>query len=196
MPELAPVTKVNARGGLTLDWSQYDQVVDPYLRGSVFFDRRGLQAWPFPPMQHIDSVVASSRSSQAQTDRVARDYLAACARHFAHKGWLAHSYGIPPIRAEATPEGRGRERHLADLARLTHSGIRVVSRESPQNLSSYGWEGFRPRNPDDTVDIWLPPAQFFDPSVMRDERAQGRATWVGIDDPPFSGSIHAAAPPS
>ncbi len=196
LPELAPVTKVNARGGLTLDWDQYDQVVGPCLRGSVFFDRRGLQAWPIPPVRHIDSLVVSSRSSRAQADRVVQDYLAACARHFAQKGWLANSYWIPPIQAPSTMEHRGLERHLASLAKLAHPGIRVVSRGYPQDLSSYGWEGYVPRDPDATIDGWLPPAQFFDPAVMRDERTQGRATWVGIDDPPFSGSIHAAAPPS
>jgi len=194
--ELAPVTKVNARGGLTLDWDQYDQVVGPYLDGSAFSDRRGLQAWPIPPMRQIESLVASSRSSRTQTDRVVRDYLAACARHFAQNGWLAKNYWIPPVQTASTREYRDQERHLASLAKLAHPGIRVVSRGFPQDLSSYGWQGYVPRDPADTVDGWLPSAQFFDPSAMRDERARGRVTWVGIDDPPFSGSIHAAAPPS
>jgi hypothetical protein len=43
------------------------------------------------------------------------------------------------------------------------------------------------------VDIWLPPAQFYDPAAMAGERAAGRRTWLSVDRPPFSGTASSHA---
>ena len=74
--------------------------------------------------------------------------------------------------------------------------VRVLSRLFPQDPAPYGWVDFPYREFSDSVDIWMPPGQFFDEVRMAAERGRGRSTWMAIDRPPFSGSVSIQASPA
>ncbi len=196
--KLAPVAKMNARDGLSLDWSQYDTIVEPILDGRIFADGLGVGAWPIPPLPQAERLVTSSgrRHISESANRLARDYLAGCARHFAKKGWLARNYWIPQTPSPLSQDGLDRFNTLAALARRAHPGLRVVSMGCPQDLRPYGKIDAAMPEPSDPTDIWMPPARYYDPAAMQEQRQRSRKTWIALDEPPYLGAVHVAAPPS
>ncbi|UCE59392.1 MAG: hypothetical protein JSU63_18360 [Phycisphaerales bacterium] len=196
LPELAPIVKVTASNSISVDWGQYDAVAEPCLNGQAFFSRIPVPLWPFP-IQGISGLASAGRDdpSPVQTQLLG-EYIRNCAEHFAEKGWLDRSYaivpdaGIPGLRAvEAT-------RRFAALVHGASSRSRITSRLFPQDMSAFGWVDYPFVRFADAVDVWMPPAQFFDVRTMAAERAAGRRTWVAVDRPPFSGSVSVYAPPS
>ena len=77
--DVTPRVRVDEVGRVTLDWNAYDRLVQPWMDGSAFDDRIPLAAWlaPLPPRRISDSPTQL------------RQYIAACARHFTEKGWIA-----------------------------------------------------------------------------------------------------------
>jgi hypothetical protein len=88
--DLAPHVKVDNVGAVSVDWDAYDRVMQPYMDGTAFPDRVPLQVWlaPVPPRR--------LRNSPTQL----RQYVAACADHFAAKGWVATPAFLHPALVE------------------------------------------------------------------------------------------------
>lgn len=196
--QLAPTAKMSARNGLTLDWTGYDALVEPILTGRIFEDRRPPSVWPIPPLPQPERMVTSTdrRRRAESSHRLTRDYLEGCARHFAMRGWLERNYWIPPTPSPTSADGLAMLRSFVTSARRAHPGLRVVSRGCPQDLRPYGMPDAVRFDPDDPIDIWMPPARFYDPVLMGVERERGRLSWIDADDPPYLGSTHVSAPPS
>jgi hypothetical protein len=214
LDQLAPVVKVGASNSLVFDWSQYDATVDRIMTGEAFLNRLPPHVWPMPSVARLVPSQANMRESPGSRDTVAQ-YVRACARHFAEKEWQDRAYlelpDLGPLggradagrQALADPLGHDRPENLSRTARrlaqaITASGAAVdlLARSFPQDMTPYGWTGFEHESLENVVDIWLAPAQFFDPDVMRTERSKGRRTWLSVDRPPFSGSTALSAPPS
>ncbi|MCL2648903.1 MAG: hypothetical protein FWD61_18215, partial [Phycisphaerales bacterium] len=89
--DIGPRVKVDNVGAVQLDWDAYDRVMQPYMDGTAFADRVPLQVWlaPVPPRRIRDSVTQL------------RQYVAACAEHFAAKGWVATPALMHPAMVEA-----------------------------------------------------------------------------------------------
>ncbi len=186
LPGLAPTARINAAGGLGIDWEHYDSVVEPLLSGRAFFNRVPLRLWPLPAaMAHSGSSASIGNVSAAMTAQ----YVTQSALHFDQKGWLERCYVIAPSSA---PQ---QVRQFSHSVRQADSRIAVASRAFPQDMSPYGWPDFPHGDFSDAVDIWMPPAQFYDFQIMTEERRKGRRTWMTADRPPFSGStmIHASS---
>ena len=193
LPQLTPIVKVGARGNLAVDWGQYDAVVEPCLSGRAFFNRVALRHWP-PPFH----AVLSARGGDETLDSPRRaellhQYLATCARHFEQKEWLDRSYAV--VAGAQTPgvESAMATKHFSDVARRADVRIPILSRLFPQDMRPYGWVDYPYEDYAESVDIWMPPAQFYDAEAMEAQREAGRRTWLTVDRPPYSGStaIHA-----
>ncbi|MCH7885372.1 MAG: DUF4091 domain-containing protein, partial [Planctomycetes bacterium] len=215
LPELAPNVKVDARGDIAVDWGLYDSIVEPYLSGRAFLNRVPTAVWPMPLQPLLSDRLRGAELSSPRYDRLVQQYLNACAEHFIERGWLQRSYAMVPLddttlrmdRSGHGPyaHGHGQERAdrvaarvqtFASAVRQADDRMRVLLRWFPQNLSPYGWVDYAVAGLQNQVDIWSPPAQFFDVDAMRGQRAEGRQTWLGVDRPPFSGSISIYAPPT
>ncbi|MCH7838806.1 MAG: DUF4091 domain-containing protein, partial [Planctomycetes bacterium] len=213
--ELAPIVKVDARGEIAVDWGLYDSIVEPYLSGRAFLNRVPAAVWPMPLQPLLSDRLRGAELSSPRYDRLVQQYLNACAEHFIERGWLQRSYAMVPLddttlrmdRSGHGPyaHGHGQERAdrvaarvqtFASAVRQADDRMRVLLRWFPQDLSPYGWVDYAVPDLQDQVDIWAPPAQFFDVDAMRGQRAEGRQTWLGVDRPPFSGSISIYAPPT
>jgi len=194
LPQLEPVAKITRRGELALDWEQFDRIVGPCLDGSAFLNRVGVQVWPLPSAPQPRRLMVSSRGSMDESDRAAGEFLDKCVRHFADRGWLDRTYLLVPADGFRSDRSAPRARSAAEAVRSSNPGLTVLARDCPQDLEPYGWDGFVPTPLEDVVDGWLTPAQFYDPAVMKDRREGGHATWVELDDPPYFGSVHVAAP--
>jgi hypothetical protein len=194
LPGLSPTVKFNAAGGVAVDWDAYDAVVAPLLSGRAFFNRVALRHWPMPISGAYSSQLADSSRRLSGSAAMLEQYLAQCALHFEQKGWLDRCYAVAPRRAT---DSSGAIETIGQFANAVHAGSRrvpVASRGFPQDMGSYGWVGFPYADVSDYVDIWMPPAQFYDVEAMTEERKSGRRTWVEADRPPFSGSTSIHAP--
>ena len=195
LPQLAPIVAVGAHDEVLLDWGQYDAVVAPYLDGRAFSNRVPLEVWPLP----VDAVLRAGPGAEGVSGSADAGftgaYLGKCAEHFARRGWLSRCYAVLPMVLPPSEETAGAVRRLVDIARQADARIPCLVRWYPQDLGPFGWVGYPKPDIGDSVDIWMPPAQFFDAEAMTAERAAGRKTWVAVDRPPFSGSsaVHAPA---
>jgi hypothetical protein len=134
-------------------------------------------------------------STSTGSTTLLRSYLAQCAAHFEQKEWLPRSYVAGPNIGPAGADAIESARQFSALARSADSRILILSGLFPQDLAPYGWFGYPHSDFSEYVDIWMPPAQFFDPGTMAIERSAGRRTWVAVDRPPYSGSTAIHAPP-
>jgi hypothetical protein len=62
-------------------------------------------------------------------------------------------------------------------------------------MAPYGWVDYPLMDDSPDVDIWMPPAQFFDRDAMAAQRAAGKDTWLAVDRPPYSGTTSIYARP-
>ena len=188
LPEFAPTRKVNATGDLVIEWETYDAVVEPLLTGRAFFNRVPLRHWPMP-VESLFSPQMADKSRLAPGSMAMLDqYLTQCASHFEQKGWLDRCYALAP---ESSSEA---VRRFAGSIHAANGRVAVASRGFPQDMRPYGWPNFPYTDLSDAVDVWMPPAQFYDVGAMVQERKKGRRTWLTADRPPFSGSTSIHAP--
>jgi hypothetical protein len=196
LPELAPIVKVTAWDSVTIDWGHYDDIVEPCLNGRGFFSRTPLKAWPMPLRKVLPAAdVDGGESSPAHTNLL-RKYAAECAAHFAQKDWLARSYAVVPGVTKPSDSAVELTKRFASMVRQGSERIRILSRLFPLDLRTYGWADFPYSDFSESVDIWMPVAQFFDADKMAAQHAEGRSTWVSLDRPPFSGSVSIHASPA
>ncbi|RME36331.1 MAG: hypothetical protein D6788_11830, partial [Planctomycetota bacterium] len=191
LPDLTPKITTRPGGELSVDWTAYDAVVGPLLDGRAFSDRLPLRRWPVPLSELLASYERPPTGQRdAEFSRRYRSmlirYLAACADHFRETGWLAGSYvflDVSPCPAGSTAEpssGRAasadgsaalascfeRLADAADAVRRADPDLRVAAAVWPQSMEPYGWFGYPESSSCPDVDIWAPPAQFFDPTAM------------------------------
>lgn len=186
---LAPEVRTDSRGRLALDWEEYDAIVAPCMSGQTFADRAPAPVWPLPvePLLVARNASASTPVADAAFRKA---YLSLAAEHFADSEWLERAYLRIPTLSESLGEAETTA-FMVD-ARAAHDDLAVLGDFFPQDMTPYGWVG-APKPPRTPPDIWLPPAQFYDPDVMATERAAGRRTWMRSDRPPYSGTSALAA---
>lgn len=188
LPELAPTRKAHAAGGLVVDWEPYDAVVEPLISGRAFINRVPLRFWPMP-VESVFPTPSSDTSRRAPgSAAMLEQYLTQCANHFEQKGWLDRCYALAPDSSSEAV------RRFAGSVHAANGRVAVASRGFPQDMRPYGWPDFPYLDQSDSVDVWLPPAQFYDVEAMAQERKKGRRTWLAADRPPFSGSTSIYAP--
>ncbi len=194
LPSFSPIVKIDAHGDLLVDWEQYDAVVGPCMSGEAFFNLVPLAHLPLPFEAILTAAGGDSGFQSSRYGNLLRQYMVACARHFEENGWLDRCYAnASETGVEPGSESAAVTRRFFDTARRADPRIPVLSRMFPQDLQPYGWRGYPYEDFAESVDIWMPPAQFFDIEEMKAQREAGRRTWMAVDRPPFSGStsIHA-----
>ncbi|MCH7813504.1 MAG: DUF4091 domain-containing protein [Planctomycetes bacterium] len=196
LPRFHPGVKVDAAGGLEVDWRDYDRVVAPLLDGSRYFDRRPLPYWRIPLSEEFPPAPVYGAMSSPTYSKLARQYLANCAEHFAEQGWLDRSFVFLPYLDRPGEQASAAARHFGRVVRQADARLRTLATLFPQDMAAYGWAGFNQEDLAGLVDAWAPPAQFYDPREMQQQRVHRRATFWTLDRPPFSGSIDLAARPA
>lgn len=193
LSDLTPLVRVDARGQLAVDWGAYDGIVEGCLDGRLFPERVPLSVWPMPLGPVAAGFAGSDMAVAPGFESLLREYLGACARHFKERGWITRAYALPPVSPDSPAQAVSALRAFGALVRQVDRDIRVAARFWPQDLAPLGWPDYPASELGADVDIWIPPAQFFDPAAMAGARGAGRHTWLGVDRPPFSGSVGAGA---
>lgn len=191
-----PAVRQDRMGRALVEWSDYDELVGPYIDGSAFADKVPAAAWPMPI--GVDFPRAESYGG-ADTERYWRflgSYLTECVRHFEQQGWLGQALAWYDTPVPNSPADYRRFRRFAKLAEATETPVRVVGSLLPQSMSPYGWPGCYYEDVSELVDVWAMPGRFYDPATMRQLRQGGAQTWLRVDSPPFAGTMVLAAPPA
>ncbi|MCP4246581.1 MAG: DUF4091 domain-containing protein [bacterium] len=196
LPRLRPGVKVDAAGELEVDWRDYDRVVTPLLDGSRYFDRRPLEHWRIPLSEEFPPAPVYGAMSSPTYSKLARQYLADCADHFAENGWLDRSFVFLPHLERPGEQASAAARHFGRVVRQADERLRTLATLFPQDMAAYGWAGFAQQDVAALVDAWAPSAQFYEPAEMQQQRLHRRVTFWSLDRPPFSGSIDLAARPA
>ncbi len=191
LPALRPIARMQGDGRLSLDWSLYDRLVGPLLDGTAFADRVALPRWPLPIAAYLPPGPGLGAVDLAPlTARVA----APLAAGFAARGWLDRAYATAPELPQATTAERFEavRQFGRSLARADHP-VTVVTTLPPQDLQPFGWPDYPWTDLMGLVDVFAPPAQFYDPASLGSAPGRATQTWMGIDRPPYSGcyAIHA-----
>ncbi|MFQ5490016.1 MAG: hypothetical protein ACE5GE_04775 [Phycisphaerae bacterium] len=188
LDKLTPVLRVDADGNAEVDWTDYDRVAADLIDGRRFFDRLPLPLWPVPLTADYPPPPQWGALSSPAFSRVLQQYLADCARHFDGKGWLARSFVALPVPDDDRAQAFAAVRHYGRICRRADERLQTLCPLFPQDMAAYGWTGFIWQDVSRYVDIWCPPAQFYDAERMQQERMMGKRSFWRLDRPPFSGS--------
>jgi hypothetical protein len=198
LPGLMPMPRMLADGELALDWTTYDRVVGPLMDGSAFDDRMPLPAWPMPIDRFIERAapaggVVTPGRVEALTATVGR----ALSAGYAERGWLSRAYAMAPSASAERPEEQFElaRRFAGSLSRADYD-VRVVSTLPPQDMKPLGWPDYPWTDLTSVVDIFAPPAQFYDSAAIRALPGAPSRGWFGVDRPPYSGSFSIHARPA
>lgn len=92
LPQVHPIVKFPAGQPPQIDWSDFDALIGPWMRGESFADGVGLGYWPIPPFDGIELHAA----------RTQERYWQSAAEHFDAQDWLPRSV------VQFTQRGAGR----------------------------------------------------------------------------------------
>ncbi len=188
-PAFAPGIGIDGSAQLSLDWDEFDDVVDPILSGEAFQDRSPAKRWPLPIHPSLPLIIGESTSRQ----RLLSQYLTEVIKHFRDKNWKDQLYLLTqdPQSHRSIPP-----RDVALLIEPLQDQVHLVSTLPVQNLAPFGWTGYANEDFQDFVDEWAPPAQFLDRNIVATQQDAEKPTWFCADRPPFSGSIDVSASPT
>jgi len=186
-PTLAPGVGISGSTRLALDWKFFDSVVGPVLSGEAFEDRSPGKRWPIP----INASVPLEVGQPSSRRRLLSRYLVEAIQHFGVQGWESKAYILcrDPVSGESLSPWE-----VASLIGPLRKRVSIVATDPPQKLDEVMQAADADEGHDEVVDEWAPAAQFLDRESVRRERAVGRASWLRVDRPPYSGTLDVSAP--
>ena len=190
---LYPIKKLDARGAMVVRWGDYDDLIGDFLDGNMYPKQPPVQYWPIPMDKTFPRPPPYGALSSATYASTLREYLTLCYQHFVERGWADRAFLLlPPPKEPYTSTIFHNCRSYAEIARLAEKKLPVVALLPPQDLRPYGWDGYPWVDLGGRIDIWCPPAQFFNPDEFDQPKFRNARKWLQLDRPPFSGSISLA----
>ncbi|MEW6252225.1 MAG: hypothetical protein AB1716_16425, partial [Planctomycetota bacterium] len=177
-----------------IDWDQYDRLVTGWVDGSAFADRARLEAWALPVSLAYPDAARNGGFDSLAYARLLAGYVAACRQHFAERGWLDRAVlrVIPP--APLSGELVERTRRLAGIVRQSEAILPLVAHLPARSLRGLGWHDAPAIELPPDVNVWAPPAMWYEVEALARERTLGRRTWLTPDQPPYSPALGPGAP--
>jgi hypothetical protein len=171
-----------------VDWGPYDELVSGWLSGEAFDDLVGVSRWPIPASVEFPSAAREGGLGDARCARLLASYLAECRQHFAERGWLDRAFlRLTPPEPLSAESVRQMERTVA-IVRQSETDLPVVAHLPLRSLRGLGWTN-SPAIDIPDVGIWAPPAMWFEPAALSEQRARGHKIWLVPDRPPYSASL-------
>jgi hypothetical protein len=188
-----PKFRLVGQRSLTMQWEDYDRLVQPFLDGSAFPDRVRLEWWPLPASIHYPNPELTDGIRSPRYARILAAYLAECRQHFEQRGWLDRAFLrlCPP--QPLSPGAVDLAQRVAAILRQSETTVPLVAHMPGDSLRGLGWHDAPPVQHIE-AQILAPPAMWFEPEAMRRQRNLTRETWFIPDRPPYSGSLKSGAP--
>ncbi|MGE3180276.1 MAG: glycoside hydrolase domain-containing protein [Phycisphaerae bacterium] len=183
-----------AEGNVAVDWNDYDALVRGWIDGSAYDDGVGASVWPVPANINHPLVDRYNGYESARYARALSRYLRQCEAHFKERGWHAKAVACPLPLQSLDEEAVAAITRLTGIVKQSEISMPLAAYASAESPRSLGLNQV-PNYDFDDVGMWVAPAKWQQPDVIEQQRALGAETWMIPDEPPFSGSLHAAAPP-
>lgn len=171
-----------------VQWEEYDQLVSGWLDGSAFADLVRCEAWPIPATLDYPSAERNGGLDSPAYGRLLAAYLAECRRHSAERGWLDRAFLRIAPPEPLTSSAVEHVRRLGTIVRQSETRLLLIAHLPAQSLRGLGWSEAPAIDLPD-VSIWAPPAMWYEPAAMEQQRKLGRQTWFMPDFPPYSGAL-------
>lgn len=188
-----PKYQLTGERSVAIDWEPYDRLVADWLDGDAFPDRVGLARWVFPVSEAYPDAQRNGGFESARYARLLAAYLEECRQHFAQKGWLERSFTRFTPPGELSDSAIERVRRTIGIVRQSESNLPVMAHLPASSLRALGWFNAPTASLPD-VDIWAPPARWFEPEALQHQRSLGKQAWFIPDLPPYSASLAIEAP--
>ena len=194
---IRPVVKRDMFGKVQVDWTDYDAIVMPYLKGTAFEDGIGAAAWPTPFCEDWPQPrLYGGPQSEAYLD-TAGQLAAECRRRLAADPEIEGRLFTWPYRGPVTGAGYATFARLARIALAADGKTPVLSRLPARPPGPTGWVA--PADMDRLATIQAPPAQWLRPYLAADMRDAARplqGMWLSPGTPPYLGSLGVIASPA
>lgn len=171
-----------------IQWEAYDRLVGGWLSGEAFPDSVALARWPVPVSLDYPNAQREGGVGSPRYARLLAAYLSECRRHFAERGWLERAFLRLNPPEELSAAGLERVRRIGAIVRQSETNLPLVAHVPPRSLRGLGYYNAPVLELPD-VNIWAPPATWYEPAAMEHERALGRQTWLAPTHPPYSGTL-------
>ncbi len=188
-----PAMHYDADGRVSIEWEDYDQLIQPLIDGSAFEGRVRPGAWPLPMDADHPPMPRDGSASKATYQKMLRQYGEQSAEHFRLRRWYNQSF------AEVDPEVGWPEEYthwqqiIVPTIKQADARGRVLLRLPGEEMGAYGWFGWpATRKLTDRAGILSVPARFFlyEPGGKAGSKTQH---WMRPDCPPFSPSLSLGA---
>jgi hypothetical protein len=188
-----PKFRASGPSTVEIDWTDYDALVSRWIDGSAYGDRVRSAVWLLPVSHEYPELNRNGGLRSAEYARILGAYLRECERHFRELGWAdrAISRILPPDRL--TAEFVDGNRRLNEIFRAAEIQTPLVVHLPATSLASLGWRG-APAIEINSPGVWAPPAAWFEPRAMSQQRSLGQRVFFVPGAPPFSPSLSPAAP--
>lgn len=195
LTDVQPIRRATAGQDFELDWADYDRLVSGVLDGTAFEDRAAAVAWPLPVTVREPSVDALGGWMSDAYRAALISYLRQCVAHFDQRGWLGRHFLWLPVPGTTRAQRYADYEWLGKLAAEADPRINLVCDLTPEAMTSFGYLNDPYRDLRLWVGTWAPPAGLMDPASLARQRSANHRTWLLPDEPPYSGSLSAIAPP-
>ena len=187
-PKYVPVSE----NRMKIEWEPYDRLVERWLSGEAFSDLVALTHWPVPVSLEYPNAAREGGLGSPTYSRLLATYLAECQRHFAERGWQNAAFVRLCEPEELTPDAIECVERVSRIIQDAGVNLPLVAHLPASSLRGFGWRD-APLIDLPQVDIWAPPAAWYEPEAMRGAQALGRSAWLMPDHPPYSGSLAPAS---
>jgi hypothetical protein len=158
IPRLQPTVKWPPGSDPQIDWSDFDEVITPWLNGTAFTDHVAVNYWPPPSVDYLDNFGPASQAK----------YRELSAGHFDRKGWIDRRTAVLRTGPSTQPV----------------SDDPVVLATNSSDVRNWAWSAFAQN---DTTIVWndaLPNGTSINTPLDADKLIWFLpGSWFGVDQP-------------
>lgn len=190
---LHPAMKRKMNGEISLDWTDYDAIVTPYLTGSAFNVPVGCSAWPLPLSADWPRARDYGGDDADEYLRTMRTILAASWDHFKQIKAVKQAF-FWPYRGEVSLDAYAMHTTLAAIARSIDPAMQILAVLPPKPPAMTNWSA--PVDFAKLADIFAPPGQWLDPNLAVHGNHPLAGAWLAPGQPPYVPSLDVSATPA
>ena len=186
----------NTKGEFRLNWSNFDQIVKPYLDGSGFADGIPCSVWPIPYTETYPIPDYYGGISSNGYSRMAGEFVSLCTTHFRELD-AAKQMFVWPIREKPRADQYEKFIRFASIIKKADPNLPILSNLPATPPEITGWKP--PKDFASYVDILAQSGNWFDPAeaLKRQSTEEGiTGGWLLPGPPPYLPQISVITPPS
>lgn len=191
-----PVVKAGIDGDPSVDWTDYDELVGPFVDGSAYADRVASRWWPLPLDTAFPPPDRYGGPDGPGHRKFLAEYAGRCVEHFRTQGRAERSFVSALQNGQTWLGSCTAFEGFAGALGANGGGVKLVNPLPISTISEYGWRDPPAFPSPSATAIWAPPARYTSRAMAAEAQRQGADVWLRPGEPPFTGSLAIEAPPT